>query len=207
MLRFAGHDWVVKTSEDTRVGPGPNYFSARGVRVDAQGLHLAVEVRDGRVYAAEVVSAESFGYGTYRFVVASDAARLANDLVLGMFTWSDALEYAHREIDVEISRWGRAGSDDAQFVVQPYDVPGSIVRFALPAARLPSIHGFSWRPGQVDFESRAGDVVVRRAQLTRHVPPAGGEHARINLWSTTGRPPRAGLTEVLVKSFVFEPAR
>src|SRR5947209_5357603 len=65
-LQFSGYDWVVKAS-DHRVGPGPNYFSDsdENISVDAQGrLHLRLTQRDGRWHCAEVISAQSFGYGT-----------------------------------------------------------------------------------------------------------------------------------------------
>jgi hypothetical protein len=68
-LQFSGYDWLVKTS-DSKVGPGPNYFSdsADNVFVDAQGqLHLRITESDGRWYCAEIISTRSFSYGTYRF--------------------------------------------------------------------------------------------------------------------------------------------
>jgi hypothetical protein len=74
-LRFSGYDWTVKSGEG-RVGPGPNYFSADddNVAVDAEGwLHLRVTRRDDRWLCAEVVSAQSFGSGAYRFYLNSAA--------------------------------------------------------------------------------------------------------------------------------------
>jgi hypothetical protein len=101
---------MIKTSENTKVGPGPNYFSGRGVRVEADGLHLRAEVQDGRLYCAELVSVESCGFGTYEFKIGTDTTRLDSNLVLvlGLFTWSDAPAYNHREIDIELSRWEAA---------------------------------------------------------------------------------------------------
>src|SRR5437764_2032193 len=89
VLQFSSYDWIVKSS-DRRVGPGPNYFadSDGNVFVDTQGrLHLRLTQRDGRWYCAEVISAQSFGYGTYRFYLDSTIDNLDTQVVLGMFTW------------------------------------------------------------------------------------------------------------------------
>ena len=146
----------------------------------------------------------SFGYGTYSFEIASDAARLDSNLVLGLFSWSDTSAYKHREIDIEISRWGRPNSENMQFVVPPYDVAGNMRRFMLPLGNLPSIHRFTWAPERIDFQTIAGSDVVKQFAVERHIP-AGDEHAHINLWSMNTGLSGDGVTEILVKSFKFEP--
>ena len=40
----------------------------------------------------------------------------------------------YNEIDVEWSRWGDPQQDPAQFVVQPWDTPGNLVRFSAALA-------------------------------------------------------------------------
>jgi hypothetical protein len=215
-LNFSGYEWRVKCS-DERVGPGPNYFSdgADNVEVDGQGrLHLRLTQRGGRWYCAEVVSARSFGYGTYRFYVDTPAADLSPWLVLGLFTWSDEPADHHREIDVEVSRWGKEEDDDAQFVVQPYTDARNVVRFRMPAGLRAATHSFTWGPGSVFCQSLEGHnaepgpgSVIRQHTFSRGIPRAGGENARMNLWLFTGRPPD-GLseTEAVISKFEFVPA-
>lgn len=212
IIRFAGHDWRVKASEG-RVGPGPNYFSDsdRNVEVDARGrLHLRILPEDNRWTCAEVVSVERFGYGKYRF----DLAELPEDMnprvVLGMFTWSDGRDYHHREIDIEISRWGNRTDDNAQFVVQPYTIASNIVRFSIPRGVRASTHAFTWSPESVHCESAADAAgvetrrVFKRHTFSRDIPRAGDENARINLWLMSGRPPSDNKpVEVVFGGFVF----
>jgi hypothetical protein len=213
-LQFSGYDWVVKSS-DRPVGPGPNYFSDGGdnVALDERGrLHLRITRRDGRWYCAEVVSAQSFGYGTYRFYLDTAADDLDAQAVLGMFTWSDDPAYNHREIDVEISRWGKADDKDAQFVVQPYTRLRNIVRFQIPSGLQSSTHSFTWKPDEVSFQSLKGQSTappdpasfIEQHSFTQGVPRAGGENARINLWLLAGHPPADGKeAEVVISKFEF----
>src|SRR5262249_29722144 len=127
-LSFSGYDWLVKQSADTRLGPGPNYFSDSplSVWVDSAGrLHLRPERRSGRWYAAEVISVASFGYGTYRWYLDSPVDSFDPNVVLGLFTWSDDPAYNHRELDIEFARWGNASYANGQYTVQPYSVVGN----------------------------------------------------------------------------------
>src|ERR1051325_11835524 len=115
---WSGHTWQVKSSQ-SKVGPGPNFFSAsaENVSVDAEGrLHLRITYRNGRWHCAEIISTESFGYGTYSFAIASPVDALDPSVVLGLFTWSDKAAYNHREIDIEFGRWGNASdTTNAQY--------------------------------------------------------------------------------------------
>ena len=111
-IRFSGYDWLVKESV-TKVGPGPNAFSAANVAVDQRGLQLRIAELDARWTCAEVIAQGTFGYGTYTWVVASDLTQLDPSVVLGMFTWSDVPDHAHREIDIEFARWGAESAPGA----------------------------------------------------------------------------------------------
>lgn len=211
-VTFAGSSWAVKASAGL-VGPGPNVFSdsPENVWVDSAGrLHLRITYRDGRWLAAEVILAHSLGYGTYRFDVESSTGQLDANVVLGMFTWSDRAAYNHREIDVELARWGDAASaTNAQYVVQPYDRPGNIVRFQQPAEGATS-HQFAWTSKAVSFLSSTatGDTIASWKYTGRGVPKAGDERARINLWLHGGAPPTDGNeVEVVLSNFTFTRAR
>ncbi len=217
ILRFSGYEWKVKSSDD-RVGPGPNYFSdsKNNVEVDAQGrLHLRITQHDGRWHCAEVISTRSFGYGTYRFYVDTSFDNMDPRVILGLFTWSDAPDYSHREIDVEISRWGNKDNKNGQFVVQPYTRPMNIVRFQIPRGLNASTHSFAWKPDGIFCQSLKGihsarpgrSLVIAEHAFTQGIPQAGGENARINLWLMAGHPPTDGKeTEIIVSKFEFVPS-
>ena len=207
----------VKTSSGT-VGPGPNYFSdsTNNVWLDAQGqLHLRITNRSNQWQCAEIVSARTFGYGSYRFEIASRVDNLNPNVVLGLFTWSDDPAYTHREIDIECSRWGNATDpNNAQDVVQPYAAPGHLVRFAIPAGVTNSTHSFTWQTNQVNFQSQRGSFspnpnptnVISTWSYALDVPQTGDENIRMNLWLFNRMAPTDNQeVEAVIKSFNFVP--
>jgi hypothetical protein len=217
MIRFSGYDWFVKTNVG-RVSPGPNLFSDRpeNVWVDAQGhLHLRITNRDGRWYAAEVLSDRTFGLGAYRFFVDGAVDDLDPNIVFGLFTFGADPAFGHRELDVELSRFGNAGSMNAQYVVQPFNVSGNIRRFQTPAGINNSVHGFDWKGDRVNFESHRGSQpdppddasVIQKWTYSQTVPNTLDEKAHINLWLFNDAPPSDGKErEVVVDKFQFTPA-
>ena len=216
-ISFSGFDWLVKNSASSRVGPGPNYFSdsPRNVWVDSAGrLHLRIERRTGRWFAAEVVSVASFGYGTYRWYLDSPVDNLDPNVVLGLFTWNDDPAYNHRELDIEFARWGNAAYANGQYTVQPYTVAGNQYTFNEPAGVAQSTHSLVWGGGSAAFTSvRGHDPLASDPRLgiaghtfTQGVPPAGGENARMNLWLFEGSAPTNRKdVEIVVKRFEFIP--
>jgi hypothetical protein len=216
-IQFSGHEWWVKRSAGP-VGPGPNYFSdsTNHVWVDPAGrLHLRIAQNAGRWECAEIVSVRSFGYGGYRFEVDANLDTLDPNVVVGLFTWNDDPAHAHREIDIEFSRWGNAAdTNNAQFAVQPYYLNGHLVRYrGGPDVRV-STHQFNWESNRVTFLAQrgtyspapAGTNVLKQWAHTLRVPPAGGENVRLNLWLFNGKPPTDGQpVEVIVPGFRFVP--
>jgi len=216
-LNFSGYDWWIKTSTGL-VGPGPNYFSdsTNNVWLDAQGrLHLRITNRSNQWQCAEIVSARTFGYGSYRFELDSEVDNLDVKAVLGLFTWSDDPAYADREIDVECSRWGNAAdSNNAQFVVQPYDTAGHLARYDVVAGISNSTHDFIWETNRVSFQSLRGGYspspdptnILSAWIYSLAVPQTGDENVRLNFWLDTGSPPAGNSeVEVIIKSFQFVP--
>lgn len=217
-LSFSGYIWRVKTSE-TLVGPGPNYFSdsSENVWVDELGqLHLRITQEGGPWYCPEVVTEKSFGYGTYRFYVASGVDQLNEHVVLGLFTWDDDPAYYHREIDIEISRWGQVTNENAQFVVQPYYNDGNMRRFTVQLNGSDLFCSFEWRRESIFFQSGYGyndstfsenGFIIESWQYTgQDIPPPGHENARINVWLFNGVPPSDGQeVEVVIRKFEFIP--
>jgi hypothetical protein len=202
-LGFGGQQWYVKSSSG-KVGPGPNYFASANAFLDSRGdLHLRID-RDKRRrwQSAEVFAASSLGYGTYRWTVGTDVSDLDPNVVLGLFTWSDTAVQANRELDIELARWGSATDPtNAQFVVQPWDTPGHMVRFAQPTGE--SVLQLTWSPGQVAFRSTVGTTVVREWTYSgADVPTPGDERPHMNLWLMNGSAPQDGQpVEVVLTDF------
>lgn len=215
-LRFSGYDWWVKSGQRP-VGPGPNHWSdsTNNVWVDALGrLHLRITNRSNQWQCAEVFSARSFGYGSYRFHVETDMDTLDPNVVLGMFTYSDDPTYSYREIDLECTRWGNPTDvHNAQFVVQPSS-PSRRVRFAVPAGVTDSTHVFTWETNRVSLQCQRGGYSVAphptnllaNWTCAMEIPQAGDETARLNLWLHRGRvPTNTNEVEVIIRSFEFVP--
>lgn len=216
-IRFAHHNWSVKVGED--LGPGPNNFSDSedNVWVDGNGyLHLKITHPDSEWYCAEIISDESFGYGTYVFTMESRADTLDRNIVIGLFTWDTyAPEYNYREIDFEFSRWQYPTNDNSQYVIQPWDTAGNILRFDIDYTGQSdtTTHVMTWRPDGIYFKSYYGDFSL--TPLPGNVindwyytgpdnPPPGGENVRMNLWLILGLAPSDGLEkEVIIKDFQF----
>jgi hypothetical protein len=218
LLQFSGYDWWVKSGGTGLLGPGPNYVtdSTNNVWVDDLGqLHLKITSNANRWECAEIVSDRSFGYGSYRFELVSDVDVLDTRAVLGLFTWSDSTAYAHREIDIECSRWANAAdANNAQFVVQPFDSPGHLVRYRVPPVAGTTTHAFTWETNRVTFLAQKGAYspappqtnVIRSWVYTLEVPPAGDEKVRLNLWLYQGQAPATGREiEFVVRNFRFVP--
>jgi len=183
-------------------------FARKGVTIDAKGrLHLAIRKEDARWTCAEVALSKSLGYGTYRFTIASRVDNLAPQSVVGLFTWDNDEEDAHRELDVEFSRWADPLRSNAQYVVQPYDTLGNLVRFELPPVAR-TVHEFEWLPESAAFSSRLphGKILAEHI-FGRNIPHPGKERALINFWLYQGKAPGDGKPlEVIVESFTFTPA-
>ncbi|MEK7215095.1 MAG: glycoside hydrolase family 16 protein [Chloroflexota bacterium] len=209
-IAFSGRTWTVKGYK-SRVGPGPNYFSSspNNVWVDSSGaLHLKITKSAGKWYCAEVICNEAPGYGTYRFSLDSAVGGWDPSVVLGLFTWSDALAYHNQEIDIEFARWGSAANLNAQYVVQPYDTVGNMVRFNEPAATQ-TLHSFTWRADSVAFSSLdrdTGGLISGWTYSGGDVPVFAGANPRMNLWLFQGRAPVSGkAVEVVISGFEHVP--
>jgi hypothetical protein len=211
---FSDRTWLAKTGVS---GPGPNRFSdaADNVWVDTYGrLHVRITHRDGDWYCPEVVATESLGYGTYRFEVEGLVGDLDPNVVLGLFTWSDDPAYDHRELDIELARWGNPFAPNGQFTVEPNTPSVRHFTFEQPAMAVPATFVLAWRSDRAIFQSLVRDPVglpdadslVAEQTFADGIPAAGGEHARINLWLHEGRPPTDGAeVEAIIRRFDFTP--
>jgi len=211
-LTFSGYEWAAKTSTE-KVGPGPNLFSDSGENVwlDKTGkLHLKITHDSNGWHCAEVLLRGYLGYGSYLFTLGSYVDALDPRVVLGLFTWDDRPAQAHRELDIEFSRWGDPAADNAQDVVQPYTQAGNVHRFLMTHV-APSTHLFGWQPGQVSFRSGwgstpSGRLIDKWLYTGPDVPTPGQENARMNLWLFKGRAPsNRQEVEVVVSRFRHTP--
>ncbi len=210
-LSFSGYEWDVRDAPSDRGGVSNNYDPANAW-LDANGwLHLRISpAGDGQWNCAEVTLRRSLGYGSYSFLI-QDVSHLEPAAALGLFTWDDrGADQNHREMDIEISRWGDPASKNAQYAVQPYYVPVNVVRFLAPQGRL--AYSFRWEPRRVSFrtarEAAAGSSsgVVAEHVFTSGVPSPGGESARIALYAYgKSRTPLVHGAEVVIEKFEFLP--
>ena len=219
-LRFAGHDF--ETKQGRGLGPGPNDWSDRQVRVDDRGrLHLALSKCDGRWLAGEVRSVERFGFGTYEIDVRVDIAGLDKNVVFGFFTYptSDVGPDGTREIDVEFARWGYPANKPLNFTVWP--VKRSLAyghrSFAFPQTTGLSRHRFVWSRTAVSYASAEirADGSLGPQTTWRFAPDGHGKRIGtdpmpvfFNLWGFRGRPPSDGRpVKVVVEAFRFTPEK
>lgn len=207
-VSFAGYDWSVKASTEP-VGPGPNRFSddLANVSLDGQGrLRLGIVNRRGVWTCAEVINRTHLGYGTYTWTLDADVTQLAPQAVLGLFTWSDDPQYAHREIDIEFSRWGNPSAmKSGLYAIQTGVLPPPLSSsFTLRRAGS-SVHTLTWTPGGVQFQSIAGGMTSGWSHTGVGVPIPGDETPRMNLWLYGGRAPGPGVLSVVVRGFSFTP--
>src|SRR6266481_4619643 len=187
-IHFSGYDWTIRTAPSFRGGSG-NSFDPTNVWTDESGalhLRIAKAKRPGDWTAAELKLTRSLGYGTYVFVV-HDVSHLEPSAVLSLFTWDElGTEQNRRELDIEVSGWGRNEGHNTHYVVQPYYVPTNVVRFDAPPGKL--THSFSWEPGKATFSTTVGSSrmakteIVNKHTFTTGVPPAGGDTVHMNLY-------------------------
>jgi hypothetical protein len=209
VLTFSGYEWDVRQTPSDR--GGANLYAGDNAWTDESGaLHLRLTQRDDRWTSAEVSLTRSLGYGTYMFVV-RDTSHLEPAATFSLLTWDErASDQNHRELDVEISRWGRNEGNNGQYVVQPYYVAANVARFAFPAGRL--THTFRWEPGKATFRTVHGSgsgsdaAVVARHEFTSGVPVPGNETVRMNLYYFRyARIPLRKDVEVVVERFTYLP--
>jgi hypothetical protein len=209
MLSFSGYEWRIRDTPSDR--GGMNFYDSNNAWTDSNGaLHLRIAKEADHWTCAEVTLARSLGYGTYSFVV-RNTAKLEPPAVFSMFTWDwGGTDQYHREMDIEISRWGDPTSKNGQYVVQPFFIPENASRYAAPSGVL--THYFRWEPGQVSFKTVRGSgngskpAVVAEHVFTSGVPSSGVETVRMNLYVFRGaKESLQDGAEVVIEKFEFLP--
>ncbi len=219
---FSGYTWRVKGPG--YYGPGPSLFSTQSdnVWVDVDGaLHMTIIYEYGSWYSTEVALVDTLGYGDYIFTTRGALDQIDPQTVLGLFIWQYGPCYdnaylwwnPYNEIDVEISYWGNASGDDAQFVAQPYDWPGNLSRFDVsPGPDELTSFAFRWLHDRVDFRAWRGgpgdesvaNMIYQWTYTGPHIPRPEIPRVHINLWQYDGSP--ATNQEVVLDAFTFYPA-
>lgn len=215
-VELSGRTWGIKTTGTVagdQFDPGPNFWSSDPsvVSVEADGLHLKINQINGMWQCSEVYLLESLGYGTYTVQVSSFLNQLdQNTVAAPLFIYAGP----GQELDNEYS--GQGGlipcPYNAQFVVQPYTVPGNIVRYVQPStAQFTS--QMEWRADHVAFSAwnswasapSASDLIYQWTYSGAYIPPPGQERVHINLWLLNGSAPASGIgDEMVVNSFTFQ---
>jgi hypothetical protein len=207
-LLFSGYEWHVRNVGSNRGGRENNYETSNAWTDENGFLHLRIANNGGRWSCAEVKLLRSLGYGSYRFVV-RDVSQLEPAAVLSLFTWDDSdAGQNHREMNIEMARWGDAASKNAQYVVQPYYVPANVVRFDVPAGVL--THSFRWEEGRVAFKTVRGSVADAPSMFehvfTSGVPSPGGETMHLDLFIFgNAKDPLQKDAEVVIEKFEYLP--
>jgi hypothetical protein len=190
-FHWSGFDWTVKTSTSP-VGPGPNLFSdsTNNVFIDSQGqLHLRITNVSNAWQCAEILSQTSPGYGTYRFHLASPVDTLDPNIILGLFTWSNAPDSANHEMDVECGRWvDPADYANSQFVRQPYYLPQHIVRYRIPTLATNATPSFNWETNAINYACVTGTAGVAALETNSLLNPSfeSGTGAAVSNWVAFG---------------------
>ena len=216
-VNFSGRTWGIKTTGNVsgdQFDPGPNFWSndPSVVNVAADGLHLKITQINGMWQCGEVYLTQSLGYGTYTVQVSSHLDQLdQNTVAAPLFIYAAP----GQELDNEYSGAGGLIPDpnNAQFVVQPYTVPGNIVQYVQPStAQFTS--QMEWRADHVTFTAwngwsnapAAGDIIYQWTYTGSYIPPPGQERVHINLWLLNGSAPVSGVgDEMVISSFAFQP--
>jgi hypothetical protein len=207
-IQFSGYEWIARAAPSDRGGTN-DYDPANAWTDDGGAMHLRIGGQAPGWTCAEVRLTRHLGYGSYRFVV-RDVSHLEPAAVLTLFTWDGpAASENHREMDIEISRWGNAAANNAQYVVKPYYVGGNVWPFAAPAGVL--THSWRWEPGRLTATTVRGAGEGKGPPVTEHaftsgVPSPGNEMVRMNLY--VFRRSATALehgTEVVIEKFEYLP--
>lgn len=206
-INWSGYLWRVKQGELS--GPGPNAFSddTANVWIDSQGrLHLKINYRDSSWYCSEIVLDQSFGYGTYSFKLDARVDSLDYNAIFAGFLYDTTAQ----EFDFEFSR-RLANPFNAQYVVQPWYIPGNIVFYDLPET-IQTSHSVEWRSDHITFTSWEGSADAPTAETIiaswtytgGNIPTPLTERMRFNLYLFGGDPPVTGIgDEVIIRSFEY----
>ncbi|MBV9225003.1 MAG: glycoside hydrolase family 16 protein [Acidobacteriaceae bacterium] len=204
-ISFSGYQWRTRTTASNRGGTR-NRYAAENIWTDRMGaLHLQITGGPKEWICAEITLAQSLGYGTYSLQL-RDLSKLEPSAVFAFFTY----DYAggddnHREMNIEVSRWGDASIKNGQYIVQPFHVPTNVSRFLIPAGS--TVHSLQWEPGRMAFSSETGaGKAISQHVFVSAMPQPGLESPRMAFYVYNEGPDKqARPAEVVVDKFRYLP--
>ena len=207
-LRFSGYDWWLSNTDSDRGGSIHSY-RPDNLSVDPKGfLHLRITGQPNHWSCSEMILQRSLGYGTYAVTV--DVPRhLEPAAVLNIFTWSrTGADVNHREMDINLSRWGNTDGKNVEYIVEPFYVPTNVYGLEVK----PGLTRFSlrWQPNSATFESTALEGTDTRTYpahtFTGNVPVPGDETLRMNFCEVArAQDPLKNGVEIVVERFQYLP--
>jgi hypothetical protein len=210
-LKFSGYDWSVRTIPNNKGGMD-NLFDTENAWSDTSGaLHMQIKKKSDRWSCAEIYLTRSLGYGTYSITV-RDTSNIDPAAVFTMYTFEDSAgEQHYREMDIEVSRWGdSANKNNAQYVIQPFYIPGNVIAFAAPSGTLTYV--MRWESGHATFKTfrgrsaGAGAQLVSEHEFTSGVPDPGKAKPRLIFYIVASdKNPMQKPSEVVVEKFEYLP--
>lgn len=205
-ISWSGYKWRVRAPGWG--SPGPNHWSDSKANVRTSGSDLLLSVvkdSSGRWTSAEVDNQRNLGYGTYRWVVASDLSNFDAYQVLGMFTFGGSGP-SITEIDLEPSHWGNlAWPNGSAAVWQNATTRAHESRIFNYSNHPPYVNQFTWSPGKVVYRvTDATGATLFDWTVTAGVPRPSTEVPIINFWRFHNAPP-AGVSTVRLSSFSWTP--
>lgn len=216
-ISFSGYTWTVRTQTGTS-GPGPNYWSnsSENVWVDADGhLHLKIrkDVATGRWLCSEVISTQSFGYGSYVWEIEGAVDKLDRNIVLGLFNYKSG-DDGHHEVDIEFARWGNNAWPNYNYTVYPATGSGNVSKTnELTLNGTYTTHRFIRSSTAVTYKGFHGHTTAESNAFFPWTTPAGYNVSTLslpvhmNLWLFQGSAPSNQTeVEIIVHSFKFTAA-
>ena len=210
-LKFSGYDWSVRTIANDKGGLN-NLFDAENAWTDTSGaLHMQIKKKSDKWSCAEIYLNRGLGYGTYSVTV-RDTSHIDPAAVFTMYTFEDSAgEQHYREMDLEVSRWGdTANKNNAQYVVQPFYIPGNVFAFTTPSTTLTYV--LRWESGHATFKTfrggstGAGTQLVSEHEFSSGIPEPGNAIPRLIFYVVASdKNPMQKPSEVVVEKFEYLP--
>ena len=208
LITFSGYNWLVTNSIFSKVGPGPNFFSAdlNDVFTQKEKLYMRTRIKENVMYSSQIVCTQALGYGTYVVSLASRVDNLARNAVFSGFLYQDD----SNEIDIEFSSI-LAGTGRGQYVVQPWYKLGHVKRFTI-SSQKETTYKIIWSEKEIIFESYEIDLndstKIKMYSTWSYKKKSTIDPKKavfiFNLWLYKGVKPQKE-DEVIISSFSFHP--
>lgn len=225
-----GFHWLTRTDAWHPGGPAANQkWNERALRKRPDGsLEISISAVGGEPLSAEIVSAESMGYGTYEasyeLLAPARMRDLHKNIVWGIFPfdWEDTYP-GYQEIDVvEDSYWSGYTDMVGKYTLYPQDENSGkhlSDRVWTQSGKGATVR-MTWTPGKVFWETWESHLTEDLARttpiaqggyysgsLTEGIPVPRSQRMHINLWAFRGRGGWESIpaTTMHLKSFSYTP--